>query len=127
MVMEPKVMAITKKKHLSKMLLATLFGEKEQDYIFEGVDFCDTSQGEEPDEDNMEDMNLLVKKFSKSLTRNKGTKQFIKSNEASTFKQNFTCFECGKLRHVKVGCPSLVNKNPFKGKAEKKTDRAYIV
>ncbi|KAF1878038.1 hypothetical protein Lal_00041787 [Lupinus albus] len=64
--MQPKVIAITKKKSLSKISLAAVFGE-------------------ESDEDNMQDMNLLVKKFSKFLRRNKGTddgsnKRFIKSN-----------------------------------------------
>ncbi|KAF1874219.1 hypothetical protein Lal_00030252 [Lupinus albus] len=85
------------------------------------VDKYDSS-GDESEKEEMEDMNLLVRKFSKFLQRNKGAKtgqmkRFTKNNEASTSNQNFTCFECGKLGHMKMECPNL-KKNPFKGKKE---------
>ncbi|KAF1865957.1 hypothetical protein Lal_00041653 [Lupinus albus] len=61
----------------------------------------------------MEDMGILVKKFSKFMKRSKGTRvgtirRFIRKS--------------GTLGHVKVGYPTL-KKNPFKEKLEKKKSR----
>ncbi|KAF1881890.1 hypothetical protein Lal_00038532 [Lupinus albus] len=64
---------------------------------------CHTS-GDEIYEDGMEDMNLLVKKFKKFLTKKR--------------RQGWP----KKHGHVKVDYPTL-NKNPFKEKAKKKTTR----
>ncbi|KAF1879807.1 hypothetical protein Lal_00039679 [Lupinus albus] len=79
----------------------------------------------------MEDMSLLVKKFSKFLKRNNGAKtgqmrKFTKNNDASTSNQNFTCFECGKPGHMKMDCPNL-KKNSFIEKNEKKTGRRTYI
>ncbi|KAF1883548.1 hypothetical protein Lal_00037552 [Lupinus albus] len=87
----------------------------------EKVDKYDSS-GDETEKEEMEDVSLLVRKFSKFLKRNKGakigqTKRFTKNNEASTSNQNFTCFECGKPGDMKIECPNP-KKNPFKGKKE---------
>ncbi|KAF1862464.1 hypothetical protein Lal_00026998 [Lupinus albus] len=76
------------------------------------VDKYDSS-GDESEKEEMEDMSLLMKRFTKN-------------NESSTSNQNFTCFECGMPGHMKMECPNL-KKIPFKGKKEIKTERrAYI-
>ncbi|KAF1883311.1 hypothetical protein Lal_00043555 [Lupinus albus] len=62
----------------------------------------------------------------KNGTKDRLRKRFIRVNEASISGQNFTCFECRKPRCIKVDCSYIVKENPFKGKAEKKTRRAYI-
>ncbi|KAF1893057.1 hypothetical protein Lal_00044187 [Lupinus albus] len=89
------------------------------------------SSEDEDEKEETDDMSLFVKKFSKFLRRNKGTrtgqiKKFTKSNEAYTSNQNFTCFECGKPGHMKMGCLNI-KKGFFKGKNEMKNGRrAYI-
>ncbi|KAF1891552.1 hypothetical protein Lal_00015149 [Lupinus albus] len=89
------------------------------------------SSEDEYEKEEMEDMSLLVKKFSKFIKRNKGARtgqmrKFTKNNDASTSNQNFTCFECGKLDHMKMDSPNI-KRNFFKGKNEMKTGRrAYI-
>nr|UBX54592.1 transposon Pol polyprotein [Lupinus angustifolius] len=75
------------------------------------VDKFESSE-DESDKEEMEDMSLFVKKFSKFLKRNKGartgqTRKFTKNNDTSTSNQNFTCFECGKVGHMKMDCPNI--------------------
>ncbi|KAF1864587.1 hypothetical protein Lal_00039215 [Lupinus albus] len=105
---QPKVTAISEKKSLSKMSLPALF-DKFQEHELElsqldqheeqekkkkkislkaKVDKYDSS-GDESEKEVIEDINLLVRKFSKFLKRNKGTKtgqmkKFTKNNDAST-------------------------------------------
>ncbi|KAF1895936.1 hypothetical protein Lal_00033941 [Lupinus albus] len=89
------------------------------------------SSEDEDDKEEIDDMSLFVKKFSKFLRRNKGDrtgkiKKFSKSNEDSTSSQTFTCFECGKPGYMKMDYPNI-KKSSFKGKNELKNGRrAYI-
>ncbi|KAF1864711.1 hypothetical protein Lal_00032031 [Lupinus albus] len=90
---QPKVTAISKKKSLSKMSLAALFG-KLQEHELEltqldqheeqekkkknislkaKVEKYDSSEDED-DKEETDDMSLFVKKFSKFLRRNKGAR-----------------------------------------------------
>ncbi|KAF1866156.1 hypothetical protein Lal_00031460 [Lupinus albus] len=147
---QPKVMSIFGKKSLSKMSLAALFGKlqehelelsqleqheeqekkKKNISLKETIDKYDSSEDED-DKEETDDMSLFVKKFSKFLSRNKGArtsqmKKFSKSNEASTSNRNFTCFECGKLGHMKMDYPNI-KKSSFKWRNEIKNGRrAYI-
>jgi len=60
-------------------------------------------------------LNHLTRKFNKFLKKNSrdkaqpsngyNTKKIIEFNYA-----NYTCFECGKQRHIKVECPNIVSK-----------------
>ena len=43
--------------------------------------------------------------------------------------KSFTCFECGKKRHIKIDCAIFLKKQLMerKAKSEKKVKKAYIV
>ena len=81
---------------------------------------------------DMENLNLLTKRFKKSIkmqgkVKNQQSKRYNKKPEFGSSK--FTCFGCGKHDHIKVDCPSMTNKD--KGQEKKsnrvgKTRRAYI-
>jgi len=44
----------------------------------------------------------------------------VNNKETSRSNQNVICCECGKQGHIKVDCPSLQNKNGFKGNKDKR-------
>lgn len=143
---QPKVTAISEKKSLSNMSLATLFGKLQEHEIElarleqheEGVkkqkniSLKAESNVLQQDESSDEDENItLVKKLGKFLQKDKKFKfgnkrKFHKKNDVSTSSQSFTCFECGKEGHMKADCPTLARKSSHKGRKEFKPRRAYI-
>ncbi|KAF1874311.1 hypothetical protein Lal_00013750 [Lupinus albus] len=89
------------------------------------------SSEDEDEKEEIDDMSLFVKKFSKFLRRNKCTKtrqinRLTKNNEASTSNQNITCFECGKPGNMKMDCPNI-KKGSFKGKNKMKNGRKACI
>ncbi|KAF1877890.1 hypothetical protein Lal_00038199 [Lupinus albus] len=116
-----------KRKDYPKCRWMLFFGKLDE----QELDLSQLERHEEQEKKkSMEDMSLFVKKFSKFLKRNKASKsgpskKFIRSNGSSTSGHTFTCFECGKLGHIKANCPTL-KKILFKGKVVKKAERRAI-
>jgi len=79
-----------------------------------------------------ENLNLLTKRFQKFIKmkgkmKNQQNKRYNKKYDSSSTR--FTCFGCGKQRHIKVDCPSQVNKEKAQEKRNNrsiKNKRAYI-
>lgn len=147
---QPKVTAISEKKSLSKMSLATLFGKLQEHELELGrleqneeiekkhksIALNTVTKDRNSDIDDDEDMILLAKRFNKFLKKSKNFKnnKFSRKNENSS-SQNITCFECGKSGHIKADCPTLkkmdsYSKNFNNNKVNNynnKTKKAYIV
>jgi len=84
------------------------------------------------EDSDTENLNLLTKRFQKFIkmkggTNNQQNKMYNKKSDSNSNK--FTCFGCGKQGHMKVDCPSLVNKenaNEKKSYKNGKRRKAYI-
>jgi len=66
-----------------------------------------------------ENLNLLTKRFQKFINmkgkmKNQRNKRYNKKFDPNLAK--FTCFGCGKQGHMKMDCPSLVNKEKTREK-----------
>lgn len=149
---QPKVTAISEKKSLSNMSLATLFGKlqeyetelgilqkhESQDKKAKGIALKVDSKEVEKDDDSGEDENvmLLVKRLGKFFghKNNFGNSNFVKrkkfskskDKEASTSTQDVTCYECGKQGHIKPDCPKLLKKGGLKDKKKFRNKKAYV-
>nr|KYP39777.1 Retrovirus-related Pol polyprotein from transposon TNT 1-94 [Cajanus cajan] len=117
--------AITESKNLTQMISVVLFGklreyemdmtkmaeEKQKDKRVKGLalklENSSTEKEESSDEDKFEqeEMNIMIRKFSK-----------------------FTWFECGKVGHIKANCPNLEKQGheEKKPKFRLKKKKAYI-
>ena len=77
-----------------------------------------TSYREASDEDpsessKNENMNFLVKKYSKFMKKKgRDKRNFQKKGikESDSIPITYTCFECGKQIHIKVDCPTYLKK-----------------
>lgn len=110
---QPKVMAISEKKSLSKMSLTALLGKLQEDELELGrlekheeqeektksislrLESKEAMQDDYLDQD--ENITLLVKKFGNFLQKYKAVRfgkgrKLFKKKKASTSNQNFTCF-----------------------------------
>ena len=154
---QPKVTAITESRDLASMSLATLFG-KLQEHELElsrlqqnedhdnkrkkniALKTTSPSMESESEEDsdhsemNDETLTLLARKFGRFLKK-KGNqrkppfypKRNFRKGESSS--QGPTCYECGKIGHMKLECPNYkgkmekLDKRPLK---DKKGRKAYI-
>jgi len=90
----------------------------------------DTSE-EEKNSEHDDTLSLLTKKFSRFLKRKnrdrtQQKRRYSKSNDSNS--SSYTCFDCGKLGHIKVDCPNNQNKEKSASrKSEKgKGKIAYI-
>jgi len=116
---QPKVMAIMKSKNLATMSMTTLFGElrkhklelgrlneeedqgRKNNLAFKSEVFNSKSPKEDDDSNN-ENMNLMIKKFTKFMKGN-GKEKFKnskKENQGSS--SNFICYKCEEVGHVKA-------------------------
>ena len=150
---KPKVIASTESKDLSIITTIVLFRKLREHEIemqklselessekkVKTIDLKASSKKSDDIEEEVvessdtENLNLLVKRFGKYLKRkgNKGNQRryISKQNDSNnTFK--FSCYNCGKQGHIKIGCLN-VNKEKEKvgdRKKEKKVKerRAYI-
>jgi len=138
---QPKVIAISESKNLSKMSTAALFGKlmehelelkrlKEQETVekrAKGIALKttmehDTSEKEKNSEHD-ETLSLLTRKFSRFLKRKnrdrtQQRKRYSKSNDSNY--SSYTCFGWSKPSHIKVDCPNNQNKEKS---ASKKSER----
>jgi len=90
------------------------------------------SENEVAESSESENLNLLVKRFGKHLKRkgSYGNPKRYNSKHNESNSSNFTCYNCGKKRHIKIECLNA-NKEKEKSvdrKKEKKPKerRAYI-
>jgi len=80
----------------------------------------------------IKNLNLLTKRFQKFIKMNYKVKNQQNKRYSKKFDSCFAkliCFGCGKHGHIKVGCPSLANKEKGLEKRSSrtgKTKRAYI-
>ena len=88
-----------------------------------------SEEKENPEHD--ETLSLLNRKFSrflkrKSRDRSQQRKRYSKPNESNS--SNYTCFDCGKLGHIKFDCPNNQSKEKLASKKgeRSKGKRAYI-
>ncbi|XP_058733367.1 uncharacterized protein LOC131604975 [Vicia villosa] len=141
---QPKVTAISKKKTLTKMTSATLFGKLQEyetkleriqkheslDSKSKGISLKVNSMYDDP---SVEDENfmLLVKRLGKCFGKNNKSshvkrKNHFRKKEASTSTQDVTCCECGKQGHIKPDCPKLSKNGGVKGKKDLENKKAYV-
>jgi len=62
------------------------------------------------DDKDVENLNLMVKKFGKFLKRSKDKKFSKPSKKVETNKNTITCFECEKQGHIKSVCVVYLKK-----------------
>ena len=77
-------------------------------------EYKDSSNNEE----DVENFNLMVKKFEKFLKKSKD-RRFSKPSKKIDKNINYTCFECGKQGHIKSECPIYLNKHVTEKKGKK--------
>ena len=81
-------------------------------------EYQDSSNSEE----DVENFNLIVRKFGKFLRKSKD-KKFSKSSKKVDNNNNYTCFECGKQGHIKSECPIYLRKHGGEKKGRKKENK----
>ena len=150
--MQPKVTTILESRYLSTLTTA-LFGKlgdheiemhrlNEQESIEIKVRNIalktstkrnDELEDEVAESSDNENWNLHFKRFGKYLKRkgSKGNQKKYTSKRNELNSSNFTCYSCGKQRHIKIACPNInkEKEKSFDRKREKKPKerRAYIV
>jgi len=125
---QPKVTTISETRDLSKISTVALFGklmehelelkrlkehetmEKRTNGIALKTSIQHATSEEEENPEHDETLSLLIRKFSRFLKRKnrhetQQRKRYPKPNESNS--SNFTCFDCGKLGHIKVDCGKL--------------------
>ena len=143
---QPKVTAISDTKDLTTLTTATIFGklrehelemtklkemetmEKKTKSLALKTKAIDVESSEKSSYEcsDTENLNLLTRRFQKfikikgKVKKKQGKRYNKKSDNCST---KFTCFGCGKHGHMKVDCPSLVNKEKAHEKKSSKRER----
>ncbi|XP_068483105.1 uncharacterized protein [Phaseolus vulgaris] len=146
---QPKVTAISESHDLSKLSTAALFGKlmehelelkrlKEQETVErkpKGLALKASEHNEineeKKDVEHDDTISLLTKRFSrflkkKSRYRNQQKRRYPKPNDSNS--SNYTCFGCGKTRHIKMDCPNNQSKDKSASKKVERSKgrRAYI-
>lgn len=141
---QPKVTAISEKKSLSNMSLAALFGKLQEHELeldrLEKNEGCEhkvrslalktkvknyeSEQEDESQSDSEEDDDddALIKKFKEFLKKEMSKVK----NQKEAPKRKVTCFESGERGHIKSECPTLLMKNKFNIKKDKRQKKAYV-
>ena len=142
---EPKITTIKESKNLATMTMKALISKllayehdlTQQSYAeetkkkrkgitlkvnFSREEYQDSSSSKE----DVENFNLMVRKFGKFLKKSRDRK-FSKSSK-KVDNNNYTCFECGKRGHIKSECLIYLRKHggEKKGKKDIKQKKAYI-
>ena len=122
---QPKLIAILQTRDLTTLTTTTLFGklrkheletvEKKTKNLALKTKAADVESSEESFDEcsDTENLNLLTRRIQKfikmkgKVENHQGKRYNKKFDKGST---KFTCFGCGKQGHMKVDCPSLVNK-----------------
>ncbi|KAL2319156.1 hypothetical protein Fmac_033032 [Flemingia macrophylla] len=127
-----------------EMDMTRMADEEQKDKKVKGLTLktsLDSSENESSScesESEQDEMNLMVRKFKRFMRKNNNKRKFNSSRKIFKKTENtpvkFTCYECGRIGHIKSECPNKRSNNTDQKKSENderkkekfKMKRAYI-